>query len=340
MQFCGKIHKMANKNKTFILHDQSVNTHGFRMLTSGADLTEFYKNPVLLLNHDDWIMPIGRWENIRIEGDKILADAVFDMNDARAAEVARKVGDDFVRAASIGAWVDETSSDPLLRLPGQTEDTVTKWTVREASICTIGANHNALALYDRTTNARIDLSDKGAVVKLMSAVKNEETIYNNTSMGKLNFILGLSDQAAENEQVAKVQTLMSDVERLKKENATLKDSIDQINKAKKDAQRAEAIALVDAAVKDGRLDATGKENFLALFDKDFVLAKQTLSAIPKRASVAGALESGPTTDLSDFKNKSWDELDKAEKLTALRDKDFELYKAKFKERFGVEYKEK
>lgn len=76
---------------TFVLHDESVNTYGFRMLTSGANLEEFKKNPVMLLNHDDYSLPIGRWENIRVEGGKILADAVFDEGDARAAEVKRKV---------------------------------------------------------------------------------------------------------------------------------------------------------------------------------------------------------------------------------------------------------
>mgnify|MGYP003375424942 FL=1 len=42
------------KTKTFVLHDESVNTYGFRMLTSGAVLDEFIKNPVMLLNHNDW----------------------------------------------------------------------------------------------------------------------------------------------------------------------------------------------------------------------------------------------------------------------------------------------
>ena len=65
------------KRFTFVLHDETVNTYGFRMLTSGANLEEFRKNPVILLNHKDWELPIGRWENIRIEGTQILADALF-----------------------------------------------------------------------------------------------------------------------------------------------------------------------------------------------------------------------------------------------------------------------
>ena len=66
------------KRFTFVLHDETVNTYGIRMLTSGANLEEFRKNPVILLNHKDWELPIGRWENIRIEGTQILADALFD----------------------------------------------------------------------------------------------------------------------------------------------------------------------------------------------------------------------------------------------------------------------
>jgi len=49
----------------------------------------------------------NRWENIRVEGTQILADAVFDMKDPRAAQVTGKVQDDFMRMASIGAWVLE-----------------------------------------------------------------------------------------------------------------------------------------------------------------------------------------------------------------------------------------
>ena len=107
-------------NKTFVLHDETVNTYGFRMLTDGANLAEFRKNPVMLLDHMDWKLPIGRWENIRKEGGKILADAVFDMRDPNAAEVARKVDENFIRMASIGAWPPEEKTDDLLyKLPGQ-----------------------------------------------------------------------------------------------------------------------------------------------------------------------------------------------------------------------------
>ena len=134
------------KRFTFVLHDETVNTYGFRMLTSGANLEEFRKNPVILLNHKDWELPIGRWENIRIEGTQILADALFDEKDDEAVKIADKVEGGFLRMASMGAWPPEEVSDAAeLKLPGQTLPTVTRWTAREASIVTIGANHLSIS---------------------------------------------------------------------------------------------------------------------------------------------------------------------------------------------------
>lgn len=323
------------KSKTFILHDESVNTYGFRMLTSGVNLDEFRKNPVMLLNHNDYSLPIGRWENIRIVGGKILADAVFDEKDERAAEVMRKVDNDFIRMASIGAWPPEEKSDAYsLMLPGQRYPTVTKWTVREASIVTIGANHNALAFYDKNTQEVIDLTVAGAIVRLMD--NSPKTL----NMSLLTQKLNLHDTANEAEIVSAVQNLMDDNARLKSENKTLTDAIDKANADRDAANKAEAVRLVDAAILTGKLDAKAKDATLAMFDKDFSNAKAMLEAIPERQSIARQINSTGTgtANLADLKGKSWDELDKANKLTELKDKAPEIYVEKFKERFGVDPK--
>ncbi len=301
------------------------------MLTSGVNLDEFRKNPVMLLNHNDYSLPIGRWENIRIVGGKILADAVFDEKDERAAEVMRKVDNDFIRMASIGAWPPEEKSDAYsLMLPGQRYPTVTKWTVREASIVTIGANHNALAFYDKSTQEVIDLTVAGAIVRLMD---NSPKILN---MSLLTQKLNLHDTANESEIVSAVQNLMDDNARLKSENKTLTDTIDKANADRDAANKAEAVRLVDAAILTGKLDAKAKDATLAMFDKDFDNAKAMLEAIPERQSIARQINSTGATNLADLKGKSWDELDKANKLTELKDKAPEIYAEKFKERFGVD----
>lgn len=233
--------------------------------------------------------------------------------------------------ASIGAWPPEEKSDAYsLMLPGQRYPTVTKWTVREASIVTIGANHNALAFYDKSTQEVIDLTVAGAIVRLMD---NSPKILN---MSLLTQKLNLHDTANESEIVSAVQNLMDDNARLKSENKTLTDTIDKANADRDAANKAEAVRLVDAAILTGKLDAKAKDATLAMFDKDFDNAKAMLEAIPERQSIARQINSTGATNLADLKGKSWDELDKANKLTELKDKAPEIYAEKFKERFGVD----
>ncbi len=318
-----------SKPKSFVLHDESVNTYGFRMLTAGADLTEFQKNPVMLLNHNDYSLPIGRWENIRKQGSQILADPVFNLKDERGKQVAQQVADNFLRAVSIGAWAPlEVSDDPALKLAGQTKPTVTKWKVREASICTIGANHNALAFYDEG-GSRIDL-DNSSLIQLFDKS-------NLSNMNKTRELLNLSDTATETEVEAAVQKMLSENNRLQVENVALKDRVDEINTAEEQRRKERAVVLVDAAVKDGRLNAEGKEAFLKLFDTDYETAEKTLASIPTRRKVKEATAT-TNVQLSDFEKLSWDELDKQGKLTQLKDELPEVYKEKFQKRFGTEPK--
>ena len=261
---------------------------------------------------------------------------MFDEGDARAAEVKRKVENDFIRMASIGAWPPEEKSDAYdLMLPGQTLPTVTRWTVREGSVVTIGANHNALVFYDRESKQIIDLNDKGNLIRLIDHSNNPKK---QLKMSVLTGVLKLQDSASEAEIVTAIQGIIANADRLEKENKTLAAAMDKMNKDKKESQKQEAITLTDAAIKDGRYDAKGRDNLLNLFDKDFEGTKAMLAAIPCRATVTGQINTnkGAGVTLGDWKEKSWDELDKAGKLVELKDAAPDLYKSKFKERFGIE----
>ena len=197
---------------TFCVHDESVNTYGFRMLTSGANLEEFKKNPVVLYNHNDWETPIGRGENVRVEDGRILVDVVFDEEDEKGRTIAGKVERGFLRMASVGSWPpEEVSDDPAW----------TRWTMREMSVCPIGSSHNALAMYDRATNKRIDLSDRQALVRLM----DKEFRINHkreNNMSYLTQMLILSDSASDQAVREAVQDLITLRDNLQAENATLK----------------------------------------------------------------------------------------------------------------------
>ena len=300
------------KRFTFVLHDETVNTYGFRMLTSGANLEEFRKNPVILLNHKDWELPIGRWENIRIEGTQILADALFDEKDDEAVKIADKVEGGFLRMASMGAWPPEEVSDAAeLKLPGQTLPTVTRWTAREASIVTIGANHNALVLFDRQTGKPLDLTDASTVIRLMDRLNHSKI---DSNMNKtLKEVLKLQDSAQDAEVIGAVNRLIENNDRLTRENQELRDAAARAESEHKEIRKSEAIRLVDAAIADGRINTAGKEAYLKLFDTDFESAKATLEAIPHRKSVTALIREGErrqSVELSDLVNKSWEELDR------------------------------
>lgn len=150
---------------TFVLSDESINGHGTRVLTSGIDLSLFKKNPIALWMHmrawrgtKDEVLPIGYWENIRKEGDRLLADLVLDEKDEFAVRIKQKVEAGIIRMASIGVNIIATSEERSVLLPGQTRPTVIKCLIKEASVCDIGANRNALKMYDEY-DEEINMSD-------------------------------------------------------------------------------------------------------------------------------------------------------------------------------------
>jgi hypothetical protein len=283
--------------KTFILHDESLNSYGFWMKTSGADLSQFEKNPLMLWNHnrswrgnEDEVLPIGHWENIRFDGDKILADAVFD-SDAFSQKIARKVEAGTLRMASMGVRVIEESEDPKFMKPGQKYATVTKWKAREASIVDMGANENALALYDEDDNL-IELSASGSAIPL-----KEIQIKNDTKMKDLAKLLQLKDNATEQDYIDAVQplveevvTLRADLQAEKDAKKVLQDELDAIKLAEKEAKTKAAKNLIAGAIKDGRLDDdenhTAEAFWLRNFEADFDGTKAQLEKLPKKLNLS------------------------------------------------------
>jgi phage head maturation protease len=331
--FAEKLFEMT-KTKSFILSDESINSYGFRVLTSGADLEQFCKNPVMFYNHNEWGTPIGRWENIRVTDGKILADPVFDTEDEDAAKIAGKVERGFLRAASIGLRIIERSEDARLMLPGQTRPTVTRWKMRECSIVNIGANDGALVrLYDE--NDRLLTDDE--VVKLFDASTTlsshkQNPINLDRKMKKETFtLLDLAENADDNQ-------LHDAIKRLVESNKQLTDKLQGLETAATQAKKAEAVQLTDAAIREGRLNAPAREQTLKLFDNNFDATKTMLEAIPERKSLKDAVGEADKTELEKLSAKSWDELDKSGGLQTLKDKYPDTFKEKYREKFGAEAK--
>ena len=85
-------------------------------------LDNYRKNPVFLWAHDYWgkYLPLGRVK-AEVEGDRLMAEVVFDQNDDFAKAVERKYRDGFLHTVSVG-WnfveVDKKRKMELLDISG------------------------------------------------------------------------------------------------------------------------------------------------------------------------------------------------------------------------------
>lgn len=169
-------------NITFVVSDESVNSYGMVTLTAGIDTSRFEQNPVMFYMHERATI-VGRWENIRKEDDKLLADAVFDDTTPIGKQVKDQVEKGFLRAASIGIEIVERKN-----IKGV--DTVTKCILNEISIVDVPANENALKLYKKGNRSFIRLAEK--VTDLRASIIE---------------VLGLDDNVTDSEILAEIRAL-------------------------------------------------------------------------------------------------------------------------------------
>ena len=336
LYFCGM------KNKTFVLSDESLNCYGFRVLTGGIDISRFEKNPVMLWSHtrsyrdaDDTLLPIGYWENLRVEDGKLLGDAVFDMDDAFAAKVARKVEKGVIRACSIGIEVLERSDLPEDVVQGQTRSTVKRCRLNEVSVTDIPANVNCIALYDASGKV-IELTAEALDNSLGNEFDRAVGIINNNvkkekEMKLIALKLGLSETATEAEILLKVQELQESQGKL-----TEKDNeIATLKAAALAAEKNTIEKMVNDAIVAKKLTADQKSHFVAIGEKMGVEALgTTLSSMNGAVKPADVLSGERTSpDPSKGGGKKWADLSASER-EALRSDDKAAYAALFEAEYG------
>lgn len=324
-----------SEKKTFVLSDESVNSYGFRVLTGGIALEAFRKNPVMLWNHtrswtdsDNAMLPIGRWNDVRVEDGKLLADAEFDMDDPFAAKIARKVEKGIINMCSIGIVVVEDSNDPELLVKGQTRRTVTKCRLREVSVVDIGANANAVVLYDTDGNIMELNADGGCAVGLINQPKKESEM----ELKKIALQLGLAETATEAEVEARIAELNAEKPEKTEQSAEvqeLKDRIAALENEKQQAETARITELVDQAVADKRITADKKDRFVELGKKIGVAElKETLSCMNPAVKPTDFINGGSVPA-----DKKFSEMSESE-LKQLRENDKAAYEALYEKEFG------
>jgi ATP-dependent protease ClpP protease subunit len=142
--------------------------------------------------------------------------------------------------------------------------------------------------------------------------------------------LNLSAEAQETEAVAAIANMEQRLQAAEAKLQTYRD-------AEATARKNEAKQLIATAQTEQRIEASAAAAWETAFEKDFDTAKAMLAGIPKRATAQQVIE-GAQDIAADLAKMSWDELDKANKLPELKAKSPDLFKEKYKAKFGTEPK--
>lgn len=135
----------AGEGFDYVISDGTMDRHGTRINPDGWDLTEFRKSPMALWAHGRdpmrGTLPIGRWENLRVEAGKLIGRLVIADEDTSdfVKEIRSLVKQGILRAVSVGMdYIKEGKRGG----PWEIE----RAGLREVSLVAVGSNPNALAL--------------------------------------------------------------------------------------------------------------------------------------------------------------------------------------------------
>lgn len=262
---------MDENEKIFILSDESrINSKGYKVLLSGGRFERFDSNPVMLYNHDEDKV-IGYWTNRAVEGIKMSAKPFFDLEDAFAAETARKVEKGFLKGASIGIM-------PLKMEVINDEYVMTEWEMVEASIVPIPSDAGAIVLYNdkkeklsfEQVKLNFNLNNNQLTNEKMALELSQRTI-ESLSLGTA--YTSKDVEIAVSEKDKEIETLKADLDKMK--NDGIEDYLNN-------------------AVKAGKINEAEKLSYSKLAKKDFGEVKSIIDAKGEKAS----------TSLKDMETKS------------------------------------
>lgn len=129
----------------FVLSDATVDRHGDVVDPAGWDLRHFKKNPIALFAHQSGF-PIGTWENLRVDGGKLIGRLRLAAKgtSARLDELISLVEQGILRAVSVG--FRPIDSDPIDPKQPWGAQRYKKQELLETSLVSVPANPAALAL--------------------------------------------------------------------------------------------------------------------------------------------------------------------------------------------------
>lgn len=313
-----------SKTKRVRISNESLNSYGTRVLTAGMNVDQYNRNPVLLYMHQRGQV-IGCVKDLRVEGDEVTGELVFD----EATELSQRCKKQYefgsLKMVSVGIDILELSEDPKLLVQGQTSPTIAKSKLFEVSLVDIGANDDAIVL--QKDGKRIELGKDGGVVLPLLHNSNNNQKTKTMDQEKLALQLGLPKDADEATIIAKLTKLQADnaeAETLRQERDTLR------------AARIET--LVNAAIAEKKIGEDKKQQFLDLGKKvGAEVLKQTFDAMSPQVKLSNLVSGGGASGVGSAEYKKLSDVP-TDKLAELKEKNPAQYKKLYKAEYGFECK--
>jgi hypothetical protein len=253
------------KIKTFTLSTETVMKMGTKRVlikSDGLDLSCFSENPLMLADHD-WTTGgiIGKWENIRVENGKLLANAKFSTKKAKAIELKDLSDDDFLNAVSIGGIPLECHIETI-----DNEEVLvcTKFLVLEASLCAVPMNKGCIAFY----NQDYQPIEAWTFSDFVTPIIDQTTPNTDMDFEKFALAMGLPKTATEAEIMAKMS-----------EANTAAANLLAFQNTQKANQKAEMEDVIASAIQENRMDVELKGFYLTASETDFAGAKKAVQEL-------------------------------------------------------------
>lgn len=300
------------------LTNDSLNSYGTRILTSGMNVTQYEKNPVLLYMHERGNV-IGYVKDIKVEDNEITGELVFD----EATELSKRCKKQFefgsLRMVSVGIDILEFSDDSSLLAEGQTRHTITKSKLTEVSLVDVGANDDAIVL-----------KYEGKQLTLGKGGDNHLPILSNNKSKRMEekvlaLQLGLPETASLEQINAKIGKLKLASEQFEKMQTEMEE-----------LKAARITSVVETAILEKRIGEDKKDQFLRLGKQVGAEELQnTFSAMSPRIKFAEALghQGGAPQGKATYQKLS--EVP-ADKMLELREKNKDEYARLYKAEYGIE----
>lgn len=275
-----------------IASTSALDAHG-DVLDQDWDLKRYKKNPVVLWNHNQFggyygsgtnrpedFLPIGRAENVKVEGGKLMATLVFASAEANplAEKVFKLFSEKMLRAVSVGFRPGKVTKETK---NGREIYRLSENELREISAVPIGSNPEAVAksiAFEREQLARVAAKEAPHGAEIRTMMTEEET----KAFEAAKVAQGVAEKSLVTEQ-ARVKTLEGELAAEKTLSAKLEKELETERKSVEEAQASVTAAELDK--RQGVKFAPAEREELEALVKD-VGIKRVSSLLDKRADIA------------------------------------------------------